>query len=182
MKRTTVILILLCLASASTHAQWRQEGKEVPDAPWRRTVQGFGAMLVFTNEPDAFFEAWSRPPSPDYKPAISSPDEVRRGDTVVAVIVFTNCRGNKRGNCDAEVDFTLFRPDGSVYAKHKKADLWRGTPAPPEHNLQLGVSNLGFRVEPEDPLGEYRLEAVVRDKIAKITVPLVQVITVLPAS
>jgi hypothetical protein len=176
-----MLIMAAVLGIGVAWGQWREEGKEVPDEPWRKSVGGFGAMLLLTDKPDAFFEACNKPPSPDYKPEISSPGDIRRGSKVVAVVVFTNCRGDEKGNCDAEVDFKLLRPDGSVYAEHKGAELWRGKPAPPDPFLQLGLANLGFEVEPDDPVGEYRLEAVVRDKIAKVEVLLVRRIKVLSA-
>lgn len=179
MRRAAIFLVVF-LASSQSFAQWQVGGMEVPDEPWRRSVNGFQAMLVVTNKPDAFFEAWNKSPSPDYKPEILTTSEARRGDTAVAVVFFTKCLADQSGNCNSEVDFKLLRPDGSVYAEYKGAELLKGRSGLPEGALQLGVANLRFRVEFDDPLGDYRIEAVVRDKFAGIEVPLVQVLKVLP--
>lgn len=179
-KRLMIFAVGFLLSAALAHGQWKQGGKDLPDAPWRKSVKDFGAMLLFTDKPDAFFEAWSKP-DPQYRPNISSPGQVRRGSTVVAVVVLTNCRSDDKGECNAEVDFKLLRPDGSIYGEHKGAELWQGKPAPHKGNLQLSVGNLAFGVEPDDTLGRYTLQALVRDKVANIEISLTQNIAVLPA-
>jgi hypothetical protein len=40
---------------------------------------------------------------------------------------------------------------------------------------------LGFRVEPQDPLGKYNLKAIVHDRNAKVDLSLERKIEVLPA-
>lgn len=175
--RRTAIFLAVFLASSQSFAQWQVNGQEVPDEPWRRSVKRFQAMLIVTNKPDSFFQAWDKSPSPQ----IFTTTEARRGETVMAVVIFTQCQVDQKGNCNSEVDFKLLRPDGSVYAEYKGAELLKGKSGLLDYALQLGVANLGFRVEPGDPLGDYKIEAVVRDKFAGIEVPLVQVLKVLPA-
>jgi hypothetical protein len=135
-------------------------------------------MLLVTNDPDGFFEAWERPPSPEYKPKISTSMEANRGDTVVAVVVFLGCAPDEGGNCKADMDLRLLYPDGSVYGEFKDAEVWLEKPAPAAGMLQVSVAKLGLRVEPEDPFGTYRFEAVVRDRIAGRTLELVQLLEV----
>ena len=136
-------------------------------------------MLAVTNDPDGFFEQWDTPPSPDYKPAITTTEEAHRGDAVVAVIIFMGCKAGDDRACDAEVDFSLFYPDGRLYGEHNGAELWKGKPAPPARTIQLGVANLAFEVEEDDPYGAYLVKAVVRDRIAGVTVSLEQELRVI---
>lgn len=159
-------------------AQWREGGEVVPDSDESRSVDGFGAMLLITDDPDAFFEAWNRPPSPDYKPKIETTDKARRGDTVVGVVIFSGCMPNADGNCTSSVEFKVFRPDGSVYADLEKSELWTDKPVLPPNTLQVGVTTLGFIVEPDDPFGVYRVEAKVLDEVLGKGVTLVQTIEV----
>lgn len=166
------------LFHAPASAQWREGGEVVPDTKASKTVEGFGASLLITAEPDAFFDAWNQPPSPDYKPEIKTTDFAKRGDTVVGVVVFAGCLPNPDGNCQSTVDFKMYRPDGSVYADLDKSELWTDKPAMPPNILQLGVSSLGFIVEPDDPFGTYRMEAKVRDEVLGKGVTLVQTIEV----
>ena len=170
--------VFVLLQVPPAFAQWREGGGVVPDTEESKTVDGFGASLLITADPDAFFEAWDQPPSPDYKPEIKTTDTAKRGDTVVGVVVFAGCMANPEGNCQSTVDFKLLRPDGSVYADLDKSELWTDKPAMPPNTLQVGVSSLGFIVEPDDPFGVYRMEAKVRDEVLGKGVTLVQAIEV----
>lgn len=161
----------------SNAPKWQQDGRAVPDEAWRRADGPFAAMLLVTDEPNEFLEAWARPASPDYKPYVHRVSETRRGGVVAAMILFARCAPDASGNCRSVVDFRVLRPDGSVYAEHR-APLWDGAP-PPYTSLQLGTAHMVFEVEPSDPLGSYRIEAIVRDQIAKRRVALSQELSVL---
>lgn len=168
--------LLMGLVVTAVHAQWRQGGKDVPDTEWRKTDGDFGAMFLVTDDPKGFFERWNRPPSPDYKPELTTASSAKRGDTVAGMVLFTGCAPDPDGNCDSEVDFKVLYPDGSTYADLKGAELWKGKPAP--SSLQVSVGNLGLEIEDDDPFGVYRLEAVVRDNIADRKITLRQTIEV----
>jgi len=170
--------ILLSVAVGPAAAQWQTDEKATPDEPWRKHQGDFGAMLVFTSEPDQFLEAWSRPPTDDYRPEMVLTGSTRRGETVAAFVLFAGCRPDSKGKCSSSVDFVLRKPDGSVYAEHVGAELWIDKPAPPPRRLQLGVANLMLRVETDDPLGVYRLKAEVRDHLANVELRLEQTLTV----
>jgi hypothetical protein len=178
LRSSIIISIWPFLAVASMIAQSSSQQKPEPPETWRASSGNFGAMMVFTDDPEKFMEEWSKPP--ESVPQISSVESARRGDTVVAFLFFSGCKARK-GNCDSDVDFKLLRPDGSVYAEHSGVELWKGKPPPPGGSVQLSVANLGFRVEPQDPLGNYKLKAVVHDRNAKLDLSLERQIEVLPA-
>jgi len=175
------LAILWTLAAALTIngvvAQWRENGRIVQDTPSRKSAGKFGAMLLLTGKPEEFFEAWDKPPSPAYHPKIETVSEAKRGDTVVAVILFIGCAQDKVGTCDAEVDYRVRKPDGGVYGEQKNAELWKRQP-PPEGVMQAGLGYLAFHIESNDPLGQYILEAVVRDKVAKVKMALTETLDV----
>ncbi len=160
-------------------AQWREGGRIVPDTPWQRHDHDFGAMLLLTKKPEAFLDQWDRPSSPSYKPNISDTNEAVRGDLVAVFILFVNCAANPEGTCGAEVDYRVVKPDGSTYAEHKGATVWR-SPPPPANSLQVAQDQLYMKVEPEDPLGAYRVEATVRDTVTGREVHLIQPLRVGP--
>ena len=171
---------LLVFASAIAHAQWRQNGVEIPDEPWHRSDGQFGAMLVVIDNVDEFFEQWSRPTAPGYAPTIKPTHATARGGTVDAVITFSGCTAGDDGNCRCEVDFTVFRPDGSTYAAQTGVPVWRSVP-PPDRNVQVSDGRLRMRVEADDPIGTYRIAALVRDLVAKRQVSLEWRIAVNPS-
>jgi hypothetical protein len=159
-------------------AGWREGGKPVPDTPWRKSADDFGAMLMLTDDPEGFFEQWNRPPSPDYKPQISKVEETRRGANVASLVLFIGCKPDDEGNCDVDADYRILRPDGSVYGERKGAEVWRGRTAPPAEFLQVGADVFGMNVDPDDPFGTYVFEAKVRDNHAKVKVELRQEVRV----
>jgi hypothetical protein len=130
-------------------------------------------MLLITDRPHEFLQAWDRPPSPDYAPNIHRVSEVKRGGTVGAMILFAQCTPESMGRCKSVVDFTVRRPDGSVYAENRAIPLWNEPPPPPT-SLQLGNAHLMFEVEQTDPLGTYQIEAAVRDEVAGRRIALLQ--------
>ena len=165
MKQSLYAAFLCLFLSQVVTAQWN-EGEDrtpVPDNNWRASSGEFGALLLITNRPDEFFEQWNKPPSPDYQPSMSTTDTAHRGDTVVAITLFSGCEVDDDGNCDSEIDFRVLNPDGSVYSEHRNAELWKDKPGPPRGTLQVSVDNLAFKVETDDPLGNYKIEVAVRD-------------------
>jgi hypothetical protein len=148
-----------------------EEPKELtrPETTWRKAVGGFEAALVVTDAVDEFVGAWKQP-APE-RPALRPITSIHRGGNVASIIMFQGCRAGEAGRCDADVDFRLFRPDGSLYGEERVV-LWKGKPAPPEEGLVLGFGAFGLRVEADDPLGTYTIEATVHDRVANIDVVL----------
>lgn len=165
MRATFVFVISLFALPAA--AQWNTNGAPVPDEPWRKSVGKFGAMLLLSDKPDEFIADWSQPDMP----SISTTSEARRGEPIVGFVLFVGCK-ELDAVCSSVVDFTVLKPDGSEYAKIAGAELWKGKPAPPEDRIQLSLANLGIRIEPEDPSGEYTVKARVTDLHALRTVEL----------
>lgn len=163
----STVLILLAVGPAS--AQWRQDGKVVPDSAWAKSAGDFGAQLVFTDKPDELFAAWEKP-----GPAVlySETATARRGAPIVGVIFFTGCKPDDKGNCRASVRFTAFSPDGKPYGHPQIAELWAGKPPPEKGSMQLSLGNIGIVIEPQDPLGDYKVKAEVVDMVAEKTLVL----------
>lgn len=85
--------------------------------------------------------------------------------------MFAGCKTDSAGVCNSEVDYTVIKPDGSVYAERKAQPLWKEQ-APPAPNIQLGRAILAFRMESKDAAGEYKVKAKVSDLNAGITFEL----------
>lgn len=170
--RTIALAAILTLSLYSTaYSQWYTNGEPDEDNASQKTAGDFGTLLMVTNDPDGLFEAWARPPSPDYGPNISTVSEAHRGDVVMAFIVFSGCAENADGVCDTTVTYTAYFPDGSVYGE-QSGPLWVGYPDPGKGHLQLSEGNLGLRIETDDPFGLYRIEAEVVDNVSGIELSL----------
>lgn len=100
-----------------------------------------------------------------------------RGEVVWGVILFSHCKADPHGRCRAVADFTVLRPDGSVYDSHEGAQVWSAMP-PRRKGEQLSTARLGVHIRASDPLGRYRIRAVVKDLEAKRTLTLESAIEV----
>ena len=100
--RSQLILLLAALLFTPASADWRENGKPVPDTEWRKSSGDFGALLEFTKKPDQVFEAWNKPG--DYVHIPSAEDTARRNEVIVGLIFFTGCKPDSAGNCNASVE------------------------------------------------------------------------------
>ena len=160
MKRTLFILLSLLLLCPACQAQWKKEGERVENSLSQKAVGGFGAHVVIADRSQAFIQEWMNPPSG--KPQLWSSPEAKRGEPIAAFIMFAGCQPDNRGVCNAEVDFRVYKPDGTLYAERKGLELWKKV-APPAPNTQLSSANMVIRIQPNDPSGEYKVKASVRD-------------------
>jgi hypothetical protein len=175
-------LVLLTLGQPATaFAQWEVEGRASDDASWRKTAGVFGAMLLVTPDADRFFGTIRTALERGEEPEVETTLRVRRGDSVSAVIVISRCAVDAAGNCDTVVDYRVLAPDGSEYARFTGAEVWSGKPGPPAGVLQPGVTNLDLEIEPDDALGEDRVEATVWDRVSGIQLVVWSPLKVQPA-
>lgn len=172
MTRAIVLAVMLLAAG------WKEHGKPVPDTAWAKSDGDFGAMLVFTDKPDALFAAWEKP-----GPAVrmsETPDAVR-GVPIVAVIFFAGCAADAHGHCQTTVHFTAQGPDGKPYGQPLNGELWADKPPPDKEQMQLSAGNMAIVIEPKDPLGEYKVKAEITDTVTKKTMSLERSFTAVEA-
>lgn len=123
-----------------------------PDNDWRKTSGDLGAMLVITDDADAFLKEWYGTKVSD-TPHIKTTDKAKRGGTVTALLFFSGCAPEGK-SCDAKVDFKVLSPDGSVYADAKGYKVF-SHPSPPKTIVALSEAQLRIGIESKDPLGIY---------------------------
>ncbi|PWT93497.1 MAG: hypothetical protein C5B55_04465 [Blastocatellia bacterium] len=167
MKILAAIFAVLLLSNGVAHAQWKKDDKSVEDTPDRKSVGAFGAQLLVVRDPRGFIEDWQKPQTPEIKPV----SEVKRGELLGAFVLFAGCKPDEREMCNSEVDYSFYRPDGSLYAERKQQPLWKEQ-APPSANIQLSRAILGIRMEKDDPPGEYKIKAKVSDLNAVVSFEL----------
>ena len=167
MKIFGAIVFLLLVITATPSTQWKKGDKRLEDTADRKSLNGFGAHLLVVQDPQGFIEEWAKPQTPK----INLATKVKRGESIGVLILFAGCKPNAQGECSSEVDYLIFKPDGSVYVERKSEPLWKEK-APPVPNIQLGRAILGLQMEPDDPAGEYRVKAKVYDLNADISFEL----------
>jgi len=167
MKIVTALIMLVLLGGTLATAQWKKGDERTSDTPDRKSVNGFGGNLLIVENPRAFIEEWQKPETPNIKPV----SEVKRGVVLGAFVLFAGCKPDTQGLCNSEVDYAVYKPDGSIYAERKAQPLWKEEP-PPGTNIQLGRAILAIRMEKNDPAGEYKVKAKVTDLNAQISFEL----------
>ena len=138
MKLFGTAFILLALTTLPALSQ-EKETERAGDARDRKAVNGFGGHLIVVENPREFIQEWLKPETPQIKSAT----DVTRGESIGAFVLFAGCRQDAREVCNTEVDYTIYKPDGTVLAERKAQPLWKEQ-APPASNVQLGKAILAF--------------------------------------
>jgi hypothetical protein len=107
MKIVLALMTLVLLGGAPATAQWKKGDERTTDTPDRKSVNGFGAQLLIVENPQAFIEEWQKPETPNINPV----SEVKRGVLIGAFVLFAACKSDTQGRCNAEVDYTVYRPE-----------------------------------------------------------------------
>ena len=167
MRIVTAFLMLVLVGATFAAAQWKKGEERVADTPDRKSVNGFAGHLIVVEDPRAFVEEWQKPETPKITPV----SEVKRGVVIGAFVLFAGCKPDTQGHCNSEVDYAVYRPDGTLYAERKEQPLWKEE-APPAPNIQLSRAILAIRMEKNDPAGDYKVKAKVTDLNASISFEL----------
>ncbi|HEX8248148.1 MAG TPA: hypothetical protein VF599_08260 [Pyrinomonadaceae bacterium] len=161
-------LLFLVLISVSSVLSQEMSGKDLRDKDSdRKTVDGFGGHLIVIKNPREFIQEWLKAEAPQINPA----KNVKVDESIGALVFFAGCKTDKRGVCNAEVDYTIYNPDGSLFVERKAQPLWKEK-APPPPNAQMGKAILAFRMAENKPAGEYKVKAKVSDLNADISFEL----------
>ena len=167
MKFISATVVFIAIAALPAFSQWKQNDEQASNTPDRKEVSGFGGHLIVVENVREFIQEWLKPETPKIKPATV----VKRGDSSGAFVLFAGCKTDAQGICNSEVDYTIYKPDGSIFVERKRQPLWKEQ-APPPPIIQLGRAILAFRLGKKDSSGEYKVKAKVSDLNANISFEL----------
>lgn len=160
-----------CTTSPSSHQSeeygWLQNGKPVPDSDNIKSKNGFGAQLWIIND-ESFFDQWNKPETPNVpitKTAI-------RNKPVFIIILFINPGLDQGSKANVTTDITIKSPDGNIYGEFKEIEIWQRNYLAPRNSIQLAVNHLGIKIEDNEQLGVYKIEATIKDKLKNIVLEL----------
>jgi hypothetical protein len=147
---------------------WRDaQGNPLPESDSLKNSKGFGGSVILTADPD-WREKWARPEAPHFTTA----DEVKLGESIVALVFFTNPGRDARGEVDIHCDYLVLRPDGSVSQEVKDASCARGKLAGGPYNVRLVDHLIGFQGEAGDLEGTWVIKVRLRDAVRDASVDL----------
>lgn len=170
MIRPLTIALLFALAPMTADAGWRtRDGVMLEDTPSQQSERGFGAMLQIATEAEShrFHEEWYGTAT-DHSPKLQTIDSASRGETVSILVLYAGCAlddatqdaiATGKAPCGAQLRLRVVAPDGADYTDLEEMSLAQSQPSAPGHVMQLSPVELKIRFEPEDALGDYRIEA-----------------------
>ena len=137
-----------------------------------KAVGNFGAQLYLIDDP-TFYQNWNKPETPTIAPL----QLALRGQPIFTAIIFYGPSRDASGLCNVSYDFTVRRPDGSVFTQ-RNAMIGFQNLAPDARELQLGRNYLTITIADTDPAGLYTVEALVHDNVSRTDLPLKQTFAV----
>lgn len=179
MKSLLKPLAALLLVPIISFAGWKDKaGEALPDTDFRKSIGEFGVQLIFVGNEKELFEKWA---IPSRTVDVSTVDSVRINEAINAFVLFSGCKVDEAGNCNVSMRFRVLKPDGSLYAGTPPMEVWHDKPAPIDGELELSVQYLKIVIEPTDPLGEYQVQAQIRDNNSEKVLQLSRPFKALPA-
>lgn len=138
----------------------------MPSLPIAQGVSGesFDVNVIVTANGADVFSAWDRG-QPGF--SVVPVGNARRGQFLSTVVLFRGCQPDSAGNCNAEMDITVYDPNGREYGAMTKVELWKAKPAPSVGATQLSRDYMGIVIEAKDLAGTYRVVVLARDLISK---------------
>jgi hypothetical protein len=167
MKRVfCLVLFLVCFLPIMGQSVWYDtKGHPVPDTPYRKAAEGFGASLLLTNKEENVFKRWDLP-SVVFE--VPTTETIERGMAITPLIFFSCCKQDAKGNCNVVANYKIWQPDGKLYGELPGTEVWVNKPGPPDKILGLTSQYIKIIIEPKDQLGKYTVDAEVIDLNKKV--------------
>lgn len=122
-------------------------------------------VLFFMIADTGFYQKWATADTPHIVTVV----KFKRGQAALPIIIFGTDGKDDSGNANLTCDLTVIKPDGSIYAHFDNLIVWKDEPAP---TMELSWSRAEIWIEQKDPLGIYRVHAIVHDNNKKVNVDL----------
>lgn len=163
----TIPAFAIAIADANVNTEWdgwiSRDKQPLVDTEYRKAKNGFGSILIITNETD-FFEKWHTPSETFEYETLKN---VEKGDYFIIAIIFINPGVSSGGNTDITYDVKITNPDGTTYANVPNLNVWNREP-PKVNTLGLSERYLTIKMEPGDQVGKYKVETKVRDRMKNV--------------
>ena len=167
MKRVITTLFLALIAATPAFSLRGQDQKS-SDEPNYKSVNGFIGYLTLDDDPRDHVRRWLDPVE---IVTVSAMPTMKRGKTMGAFVELLGCKQNDRGVCNARVNYTIYKPDGSIFATSEvwqRGLLWKKQTSSGRTGRK-GLARMHFKFGKDDPAGEYKVKAKVADLNADIS-------------
>jgi len=161
--------MFLASGLAASDGGWvDKDGRAIPDTPSAKSKDGFVAMLVTTPDQD-WQQKWE---TPDVAPHFSHATEVDVGGELFILTLLSNPKRDDSGNVDVTCDFMVTRPDGEQRINERDLPCFVTRLDSDPRNVYMTTVSMKYVEEPGDPRGEWKVNAVLRDNVRQVEIPL----------
>jgi hypothetical protein len=167
-------LMMLALAPPATGTGGQAlQAEATPDLtpadPSQASGAGFDAVMVVTDDHDAFLRDWKTAAAP----ARLGTSRFTREKPVNIELLFSGCRFGMDARCKVNGQLWITGPEGSTRGPIPVA-VWNRPP--PGDHLQLSPNFVRIGFDASDSPGPYRIKAEVTDEVAGTTREVEQVL------
>ena len=148
MKLVSTTLFLIIIAASPALPFWGQNDKAAGGETNYKEVNGFSGYLTLEDEPSEGVQRWLD--SVEIATLRAMPT-MKRGKTMGAFVELRGCKQNAQGVCNVRVDYTIYKPDGSVFATRavRQREMYGRSDFLPPH--------VGAILNPGNRVGEWGL-------------------------
>jgi hypothetical protein len=168
-----VSALLASALAASSAVQARAFRASWPSSPEGAQAGAFRVTQFSTTNPKAVVAEWSKL-TPGVQ--VQRASRVHMGQGISTFVVFGGCTPDRLGRCDVEAVWRLLDPQGKPGVT-TSTKVWAGAGISPAL-VYLSQQSFTLTFAPPDPLGVYRLEAVVTDRNSGATLKTKQTLTI----
>ena len=162
MKLFSTTLFLILIAASPALSFWEQNDKTAAVENNYKEVNGFSGYLTLDDYPRDKVRRWFDPVE---IATLSAMPTMKRVKTMGAFVEIRGCKQNARRVCNARVNFTIYKPDGSIFGKREVRQrelLWKTNSI-----RSKGLARMYFKLGRDFPAGEYMVKAEVADLIGE---------------
>jgi len=167
MKLVSTTLFLILIAASPAFSLLGQNDQTAGVETNYKRVNGFSGYLTVDDEPREHVRRWLDPVEIETLRAMPT---MKRGKTMGAFVELMVCQQNARRACNVRVDYTIYKPNGSIFATRtvgQKEILWKKQT--PRRSYPKGLARMHFRLRRDAPAGDYKVKAKVSDLNAGIS-------------
>lgn len=136
-------------------------GRLHPNSPSVKGIGPLSTQLFFRKSLEDTIQNWARIGNAIYIP---SQVQVKRGETIYAMVAFNGCTIGSDGKCDLSVKFKLTNPSGALIGESQELELWRREAPNVKYVLLPGSGYWQLGIDSGDAFGYWLVEAIVTDK------------------
>jgi hypothetical protein len=169
MKRLLLVILLALPLSAFAEGWTDPYGYPLPNTENKKTIAGFSGWLLITSDPD-WKEKFDSAES--VLPQLTTVNEIGLGEKITILTLYKNPQIDTENRIDLTCDLKITRPDGTLSSDETDLTCASEELIGPADNIRRTYLVIDFIAELKDLYGVWTIEIILKDRNAKIEIPL----------